>query len=311
MPKKLIYLMTCTTILVAYVLLAGCDGDQTQTPPTEAEDANGGKRGYKIALSFPDPPWGVGPLEGVNFDLLSAICAANTGMRCTFLDRPSTDCVDSDAEGNLIIGRALAEGQVDGCMGWFITSEREQLGAEFSNPYSRGPTPQLIASNSNDAFDDLGASGSLGGAEVGFLRGFFNDPSCLGRHYTDFSQRLFETDQVGRDSMVVALLNDSIDLAFWNNVETVPNSAHIVGAPVLDCGANLAMLVFPHSAKRRNESDMLRRDFNCGLALIRANGVMVNLCANSPHPGGDPACILEGPPPTVQCLADNPTADAG
>ncbi len=166
-----------------------------------AEDAIGGQRGYKIALGFPFPPWDVGPLEGVNFDLLSAICAANTGMRCKFLDRPFTDCVDSDAEGNLMIGQALANGKVDGCMGWFITPEREQLGAEFSHPYSRGPTPQRIARNTAGAFDGLGASGSLGGAEVGFLSGFFNDPSCLGKHYTDFSQRAFASDQVGRDSM--------------------------------------------------------------------------------------------------------------
>jgi hypothetical protein len=68
--------------------------------------------------------------------------------------------------------------------------------------------------------------------------------------------------------------------------------------------------IFPVSKKRRNRSDRLRRDFNCGLALIRANGVMANICENSPHPGGNPNCILDGPPPTVQCLAklaDNPT----
>ena len=50
----------------------------------------------------------------------------------------------------------------------------------------------------------------------------------------------------------------------------------------------------------------LQRDYNCGLALIRASGVLEQICVNSPHPGGDPACIFEGPPPTVQCLADNP-----
>jgi hypothetical protein len=35
-------------------------------------------RQYTIALGFPFPPWDVGPLEGVNYDLLTAICSANT-----------------------------------------------------------------------------------------------------------------------------------------------------------------------------------------------------------------------------------------
>ena len=38
-------------------------------------------RVYKIGEYFPSPPWDVGPLEGVSFDILSAICEAN--------DRPS------------------------------------------------------------------------------------------------------------------------------------------------------------------------------------------------------------------------------
>jgi hypothetical protein len=80
-----------------------------------------------------------------------------------------------------------------------------------------------------------------------------------------------------------------------------------VGEPVQDCGPHLALIVFPPRSRHRRQSDRLRRDFNCGLALIRANGVMANICANSAHPGGDPTCILDGPPPTVQCLADNPT----
>ncbi len=78
------------------------------------------------------------------------------------------------------------------------------------------------------------------------------------------------------------------------------------GEPILTCGPDLSLAVFPPSTRRKHKSDELQRDYNCGLALIRASGVLEQICVNSPHPGGDPACIFEGPPPTVQCLADNP-----
>jgi hypothetical protein len=266
----------------------------------------GERRGYTIALGFPFPPWDVGSLEGVNYDILSAVCTANAGMRCKIVDRPYSDCLASDAEGRPIIGAALATGKVDGCMGWLITPEREQLGGEFTHPYSLGPTPQLIASNANPAFDGLGANGTLEGATVGFLSGFFNNPACLAKHYSDFSSTLFEGSQAGQDAMVAALLGGGIDLVFWDNINTVPAGTHVVGEPVEDCGPQLSLMVFPPNKKRSHKSDELRRDFNCGLALIRANGVLANICANSSHPGGDPACILDGPPPTVQCLEDNP-----
>ena len=269
--------------------------------------ANAGaeQRVYKIALGFPFPPWDVGPLQGVNYDLLTAICMANSAMRCRIEVRPYSDCVDGDASGRPIIGPGLRSGRIDGCMGWLDTPEREQLGGEFANAYSFGPTPQLIANDSNDVFDGLQDGQGLGGAEVGFLSGFFNNPSCLTLHHGDFSSQIFEGSQSGRDAMVAALLN-GIDLAFWDSVQTVPAGTHLVGAPIQDCGPLLSMIVFPPNTARRNKSDELRRDFNCGLALIRANGVMANICANSTHAGGDPKCILEGPLPTVQCLAENP-----
>jgi len=70
------------------------------------------------------------------------------------------------------------------------------------------------------------------------------------------------------------------------------------------------MMVFPPSTGRPHRSDALRRDFNCGLALIRRSGEMADICGNSTHPGGDPTCLLEGPPPTVQCQAENPPSPA-
>ena len=85
----------------------------------------------------------------------------------------------------------------------------------------------------------------------------------------------------------------------------------MVGEPILTCGPDLGLAVFPPSRSRKSKSDELRRAFNCGLALIRANGVLNEICENSNHPGGDPACLLDGPPPTVQCLADNPAAFIG
>lgn len=272
-----------------------------------APAASAERRAYEIALGFPFPPWDVGPREGVNYDLLTAICAANASMRCKIVDRPYSDCIGSDAEGRPIIGPALASGRVDGCMGWLITPEREQLGAEFTHAYSFGPTPQLIASNANHGFDGLGASGAIEEAKVGFLSGFFNNPTCLAGHYSGFSSIIFAGTQAGRDAMIAALFSSSLDLAFWDSINTVPTGTHVVGEPVQDCGPHLALIVFPPRLRHPCKSDELRRDFNCGLALIRANGVMANLCANSSHPGGDPTCILEGPPPTVQCLADNLT----
>ncbi len=278
------------------------------------EFANGGlvgavakTRAYKIAQAFPFPPWDVGPLEGVTIDVLRAICEANAPMKCRFEVLPSEDCFDTDGKGNLIVGPALASGQVDGCVSWFRTPAREQLGAEFGHGYSRGSTPQLIASDDNVAFDDLGAEGSLDAAEVAFFAGFFNDAACLGTRYTDFQAVLFSSDPVGREAMVGALLEGEIDLAFWDSLSTVPDGTHLVGVPIETCGPDkLGLAVYPPSKRRKHQSDGLRRDYNCGLALIRANGVLEDICNNSPHPGDDPACLLEGPPPTLQCISDNP-----
>lgn len=270
--------------------------------------SNAQERVYRIALSFPFPPWGVGPLEGVDFDLLTALCEANEPMRCLLEDRPSSDCVDTDANGRMIIGPALASGAVDGCVAWFGTEARKQLGAEFTDGYSRGPLPQLVAADGDARYDGLAASGSLEGANVGFIAGFFNDDDCLADHYGDFSAFFFSSEQSGRDAMVAGLLSGDLDLVFWDSVETVPAGTHLVGEPVLDCGPLLAMITFPPSTSRPHHSDALRRDFNCGLALIRESGEMAEICAASTHPGGDPTCVTEGPAPTVQCLEGNPAA---
>ena len=267
------------------------------------------QRVYRIALSFPFPPWGVGPLEGVDFDLITAIREANSSMKCRLEDRPSSDCVDTDENGQMIIGPALASGKVDGCMAWFATDERIRLGAEFAEGYSRGPLTQLIAADGDARYDGLGASGSLDGGNVGFIAGFFNDDDCLGRHYTDFTADFYDSDQEGRDDMVLDLLAGVIDLVFWDSVATVPDGTHVVGEPVTDCGPLLSLITFPPRTSRPHHADALRRAFNCGLALIRESGEMQEICESSTHPGGDPTCVFEGPPPTVQCVEANSEDD--
>jgi hypothetical protein len=101
------------------------------------------------------------------------------------------------------------------------------------------------------------------------------------------------------------VLNGTIDLVFWESVATVPAGTHVVGVTIHDCGPGLSTIVSPPRQAAKLKADEFRRDFNCGLALIRLNGVMASICASSTHPGGDPHRILDGPAPTVQCLADN------
>jgi hypothetical protein len=267
-------------------------------------------RGYKIAQSYPYPPWDVGPLEGVSIEVMEAICNANAPMKCRFTAVFSEECFDTGPDGDPFVGEGLASGRYDGCLTWFSTGAREQLGAEFGHGYSTGATPQLIASNDNTAFDGLGASGSLGGAMVAFFAGFFSDQACLADHYSEFDAHIFPSDDASREALIDDLLAGVIDLIFWDNVSTLPEGTHLVGEPIATCGPDTqGLAVYPPSTSRKHKSDALRRDYNCGLALIRLSGELEAICESSPYPGGDPACVLEGPPPTVQCLADNPGAE--
>ena len=288
--------MRVRTFLVAFLLVFAF-----------ALDAEAQRRAYTIGVGFAFPPWDVGARRGVNNDLLTAMCAANRAMRCRIQAHPNAACLSSDAAGNPVIGPGLASGSLDGCIGWFNTAERQQLGGEFAHPYSFGPTPHLIAADGG-GFGRLEDGDSLGGAVVGFLGGFFNDPTCLARHHGDFEIQVFEASEAGRAAMAAALRDGSIDLLFWDSVETLPAGTHLVGVPIQDCGPQLSTIVFPPNTGGRRRADDLRRDLNCGLALIRRNGVMAQICARSKYPGGDPNCILDGPAPTVQCLADNPPA---
>jgi hypothetical protein len=296
-PRKLLWLL----LLAASTTVAALD------PPAAA---GVGMRDYRIAQSYPYPPWDVGPLEGVSIDVLHAICNVNAPMRCEFTPVRSEECFDTDAAGHPVIGDGLATGRFDGCLTWFTTAARQQLGAEFGHGYSTGSIPQLIASDGNTEFDQLGATGSLGGAAVTFFAGFFSDAACLGAYYTDFEASASASDNASRAARVSELLGGSIDLIFWDNVSTVPEGTHVVGAPVTTCGPDeLGLAVYPPSERRKHRSDALRRDYNCGLALIRMSGALEAICSGSPHAGGDPACVLDDPPPTIQCLRENRLAD--
>lgn len=275
--------------------------------PAQAGKPGSSTRVYKIAQAHPYPPWDVGPLEGVSIDVTQAICEANAPMKCKFTPVASEQCFDTDDEGQPFVGPGLASGRFDGCLTWFRTAAREQLGAEFAHGYSTGPTAQLIASDTNPVFDGLGGSGSLGGAVVAFFAGFFSDAGCLSSQYSDFEAITSPSDEASRDLLVTDLQDGVIDLIFWDNPSTVPDGTKLVGEAIPSCGPDLqGLAVYPPSTSRKPKSDALRRDFNCGLALIRASGELEAICSSSPHPGGDPACVLEGPPPTEQCLQDNP-----
>jgi len=280
----------------------------TAANATLAAQGNGqNTRNYKIAQSYPYPPWDTGPLAGVSIEVMEAICEANAPMKCRFRPVFSEACFDTDPDGDPIIGEGLASGRYDGCLTWFRTETREQLGAEFGHGYSTGATPQLIASNDNSAFDGLGESGSLGSAVVAFFAGFFSDQACLATHYSDFSAIISPSEDAAREALVDELLAGVIDLIFWDNISTLPEGTHLVGAPIATCGPDTqGLAVYPPSTSRKHKSDGLRRDYNCGLAMIRLSGELEAICSSSPYPGGDPACVLEGPPPTEQCLADNP-----
>ena len=288
----------CILCLLVVVLMPFSAAAKNQKAPKT--------RNYDIAQSYPYPPWDVGPLEGVSSEVTLAICEANAPMKCKLKPVLSEQCFDTDEGGNPVVGPGLTSGKYDGCLTWFKTATREQLGAEFGHGYSEGATPQLIASNTNPAFDALGENGGLGGAEVAFFAGFFSDQACLSGHYSDFNALISPSDNETRDALVDDLINGVIDLIFWDNISTVPEGTHLVGVPIHSCGPDeQGLAVYPPARGNGKKADELRRDWNCGLALIRLSGELQAICESSTYPGGDPACILDGPPPTVQCLEEN------
>ena len=103
---------------------------------------------------------------------------------------------------------------------------------------------------------------------------------------------------------MLAALGGSLALIFWDNLDTVPEGTHPVGEPIETCGPALSLVTYPPGQRTKWKSDSLRRDYNCGLALIRENGELERICDVWTEDGFNIACILEGPPPTVQCVED-------
>ncbi len=269
------------------------------------DQAAADQRKYVIGQQGGFPPFDIAPLVGVNNDILTALCDANTNMTCKLKALTATDCVDTDVDGNQITGPALVKGRVDGCMGWFDTSTRKQLGMEFGEGYSRGTTPQLIALDGDTRFDNLSPEKVIDDVTIGFLEGFFTDPACLNTRYTgNFTAAFFPSEEAGRNDML-AELGGSLALIFWDNLDTVPEGTHPVGEPIETCGPALSLVTYPPGQRTKWKSDSLRRDYNCGLALIRENGELERICDVWTEDGFNIACILEGPPPTVQCVEDN------
>ena len=85
-------LVSVTLILVVTPLMfmVSCgDEEDTQEP-------------YKIAIGNDWTPYDAGVLTGLNHDILTAICAANTGMDCEIIDAPYNECFTADDDGNMV-----------------------------------------------------------------------------------------------------------------------------------------------------------------------------------------------------------------
>ena len=286
-----------------------------------------GPRHYKInTYDSGFPPWDIGTLDyeleqrnktgfaGAGLEILMRVCEANKAMKCSIIQDRYQRCLDVDSNNEQVIGDALKSGEFDGCHLWFQTAGRLGLGMEYSNGWSTGPRTTLIRStiakaigqktvSKPDAQDSLI---DLDGAKVLFYKAFWTNESCLKKVYKNFSG---ETVPYGN---AIPLLEDGkADYVFWFNDQALffPNTA-VVGEPILDCHiglpGSLGLSVFPSREDgKQSQADQLRRDYNCGLALIREE--IPALCESvlKAH-GRDPLCIslIDLPNPTARCLKD-------
>lgn len=273
--------------------LAAIQGDGTFRALCDASDDTYGFgdpgciHSYRFALGSDFPPYDVGPLEGLNHDILTAACAANVGIHCDIVPAPYGECFDTGAEGELIVGAGLATGTYDACVGWFITQARLDLGITFSDDYAAGLPAQLIGPEASPPLE----GDDLGGATVGVLSGFFNDADCLLKHYTNFTPQVF-SGETQRDDMLMALANGGIDYAFWDTAPPIepPVGTTYFGMAIGDCpDAGLALACYG------GDAPAAAAGFDRGLELIRQDGTLEQLCAesNDKYGLGDPGCLLE------------------
>ena len=253
------------------------------------------------------PPFTSDEFKGIDYEILKAVCKTNRHMRCIVQLREFSEC--NTDEG---VGTALEVGRVDGCINWMETPARTVQGFEFAEPYHLSPAPQLICEAGLHMCDTqaLLAEGEkidLNGATVGFISGYAAIPACLGDKYENFQELIItnisEVDDVGEWP--------SLDFVFWDMSTDIPDGTMAVGVEVPSCGNENSLLLYPPSNRRRFKSDKLRREWNCGLALVRHTPVVLeSLLANlETELGRLPHDALEfkqdGPLPTVQCLVGN------
>jgi len=256
-----------TLLVLAGGFLAGCGG------PGE----------FVIGLGDGYPPFDVGSLEGLNYDVLTAVCDANDDMDCDIQDAPYSDCFTTDDDGNAIIGAKLDDGTFDGCMGWYLTQARRDLGITFSEDYVAGMPTSLIAL---EATADITGT-DLGGASVGFISGYMVDQTCLDKHYSNYTAVVLDDTT----AVAAAVVDGTVLYAFWDSVlpDQLPEGTKLVGDEINDCtdeGLGLA-------AYGDNAEDLVEA-FNTGLDLLRDDGTLEQLCeeSNPKHAPVDLVCNL-------------------
>ncbi len=133
---KALGMHTCLILLTAMPAVVLADQSSRVPQMTLGE----GSKTFRIAIdpgTF--PPFTSGPFQGIDFEVLKAVCEANTDMKCKVQLRDFSEC---SIDGG--VGDALEKGKVDGCMNWVNTAPRAVEGFEFAEPYHTSSPPQLI-----------------------------------------------------------------------------------------------------------------------------------------------------------------------
>jgi len=280
-----------------------------------------GSGSHKIKIGMDPgtfPPFTSGAFQGIDFEVLKAVCEANRTMKCELQLRAFSECAMGEG-----VGQALEQGTVDGCINWVETVPRKTQGFEFANPYHTSSPPQLIcvAHNLNSltcaTAPEINGTGllNLNNATVGFVSGFFAAPACLNDIYDAGTYTVFEENGenpiLSENELEFRLNNGDIDYGFWDTTNPVPDGLILAGAKVPSCGSENSLLLYPPSRGRPHQSDTFRREWNCGLALVRHTPELLTdlLTALETELGRAPVdpeeFIQEGPLPTVQCLEGN------
>ena len=303
-------LKSCLMLAVSWAVLYPTLGFSVYKERPDRRVLGSGPKTFKIGLdpgTF--PPFTSDEFKGIDYEVLKAVCETNHHMRCILQLREFSEC--NTDEG---VGTALEKGKVAGCINWIETPGRIVEGFEFAEPYHLSPAPQLIC---NDLLADPdcntqeppaeGEKIDLNGATVGFISGYAMNPTCLADKYENFQELIIgdigEVDEVDEWP--------SLQFVFWDMSTEIPDGAIAVGVEVPSCGNENSLLLYPPSKRRWFKSDQLRREWNCGLALVRHSPELLetlleNLETELGRSPDDPLEFKQdGPLPTVQCLEGN------